>query len=156
MVLSNGEDGPLKFEIGENVYVQDQETWDIFEATIVTPPTKLTPHYTVQLQDGTREDVDLKDIYTEYNVPSSGKPSVSMGFFCPDWLQRDQKVTLLHDNVYKQGYLNINNDNLWEFVMRDKEGRITFNANLSDIQYSWKMQMQENSFDVGWQDNLAH
>ena len=79
-----------------------------------------------------------------------------MGFFCPDWLQRDQKITLLHDNAYKQGYLNINDDNLWEFVMRDKEGQITFHTDLSDIQYSWKMQMQENSFDMGWQDNLAH
>ena len=93
---------------------------------------------------------------TEYNVPSSGKQSILMDFFCPDWLQRNQKITLLHDNVYKQGYLNINDDNLWEFLMRDKEGWITFCTNLYDIQNLWKMQIQENSFNVGWQDNLAH
>ena len=79
-----------------------------------------------------------------------------MGFFCPDWLKRDQKVTLLHDDIYKLGYLHINEDNLWEFVTRDKDGNITFRADLSDIQYSWKMRMQENTFDVGWTDNLAH
>ena len=46
--------------------------------------------------------------------------------------------------------------NLWEFVTRDKDGNITFRADLSDIQYSWKMRMQENTFDIGWQDNFAH
>lgn len=119
--------------------MQDQETWDIFETTVVTPPTKCTPNYTIHLQDRTFEDVKLEDMYTEYNVPSSGKPSISMGFFCPDWLHRNQKVTCLHDNVYRQGYLNINDENLWEFVTRNKQGQINFCTDLADIQYLWKL-----------------
>ena len=150
LVLSNREDSPLKFNVGKTVYVQDQETWDIFEATVVTTPTKCTPHYTICLQDRKFEDINLEDMYMEYNILSSGKPSISMGFFWPNWLQHDQKVTLLHDNVYWQGYLNINDDSLWEFFTLDKEGHITFCTDLDDIKYSWKMRIKENSFDVGW------
>ena len=71
-------------------------------------------------------------------------------------MKQDQKVSLLHDEVYKQGYLHINNDQMFEFVSRDSEGRITFTYDLSDIQYSWKMRMQENTFNIGWQENMAH
>ena len=56
-------------------------------------------------------------------------------------MEQDQKVTLLNDDVYKHGYLNINDHQLWEFVSRDTERQITFYYNLSDIQYSWKMRM---------------
>ena len=94
-------------------------------------------------------------MYDENSVPLTGKPSDSLGFFRPEWLKQDQKVSLLHDEVYKQGYLNINKDNLWEFVSRDTDGRITFTYNIPDIQHSWKMQMQENTFDIGWQENIA-
>ena len=59
---------------------------------------------------------------------------------------------ILHDDLYKQGYLNINKDNLWEFVSRDLDGRITFTHSLSDIQYSWKIRMEENTFNIGWQE----
>ena len=61
----------------------------------------------------------------------------------------------MHDEVYKQGYLDINKDNIWEFVSRDTDGRITFTYNIPDIQHSWKMRMQENTFDIGWQENIA-
>ena len=38
------------------------------------------------------------------------------------------------------------------FVSRDTDGRIVFIPSLSNIQYSWKMRMLENMFDIGWQD----
>ena len=44
---------------------------------------------------------------------------------------------------------------MWEFVTRDNDGNITLRANLSDIQYSWKMRLQENTFDVGWNDEMV-
>ena len=52
--------------------------------------------------------------------------------------------------------MNINKENIFEFVSRDSEGRITFTHDLADIQYSWKMRMQENTFDIGWQENVAN
>lgn len=64
-------------------------------------------------------------------------------------------MTLLHDNIYKHGYLNLDKENLWEFVTRDAEGRITSQIEIADLQYSWKMRMQENTFDVGWEDYCA-
>ena len=86
-------------------------------------------------------DVLLKDIYTKDTVPAFGKPSVLMGFFCPEWLKRDQKVTLLQNDVYKQGFLDLNDHNLWEFVTRDTNGNVKSCANLLDLQYTWKMRM---------------
>ena len=86
-VISNGNDGPSKFDIDESVFVQCQDTFDIFPATITMPPTSQTKCYTVELDDGTNMDVLPKDIYTEDTVPASGKPSISMGFFCPKWLK---------------------------------------------------------------------
>ena len=33
-----------------------------------------------------------------------------LAFFCPEWLKQDQKVTILKDDIYKNGHLNINKD----------------------------------------------
>ena len=60
----------------------------------------------------------------------------------------------MHDEVYKQGYLNINKNNLWEFVSCNPDGQITFTYDLSDIQYTWKIRMQKNTFNIGWQENI--
>ena len=118
-VLSNKDDKPVKFDIDERVFIQCQESYDILEGTIVTPPTSKSNFYTVQMTDGEQMNVKTKDIYTEHTVPASGKPSISLGFFAPKWLKQDQKVTLLHRDVYRRGYLSIGKDNLWDFVIRD-------------------------------------
>ena len=78
---------------------------------------------------------------------------MSMGFFFPNQLKQSQKVTLLRNNVYKHRYLNLEKDNLWEFVTCDADGRITSQVGIADLQYSWKMQMQENIFAIGQEDN---
>ena len=39
-------------------------------------------------------------------------------------MKQDQKITILKDNVYKKGHLNINKDGLWEFVTYDADGEI--------------------------------
>ena len=156
-VLSDKPDGPTKFSIGERVFVQCQETFDIMEATVTTPPTTKSKFYSVMLSDDSSvHDVEPENVYSEHDAPASGKPSASLGFFRPDWLKQDQKVTLLQDDIYRCGYLSINNDNLWEFVTRDAEGQVLSKSDISDIQYSWKMRMQENTFDIGWQEDIAH
>ena len=45
---------------------------------------------------------------------------------------------------------------LWEFVTYDADGRISSTSSLSDLQYTWKMRMQENTFDIGWNFEMAH
>ena len=47
------------------------------------------------------------DLYRANNVTTAGKLSTSFGFFRPDWMKQGQKVMLLHNDVYKQGFLNI-------------------------------------------------
>ena len=141
LVILNENDGPSKFDIDKSVFVHCQDTFDIFPATITIPPTSQTKCYTIKLDDGTQMDVLLKDIYTEDTAPASGKPSISMGFFFPEWLKRDQKVTLLQNDVYKQGLLDFNDHNLWEFITRDIDSNITSRADLLDLQYTWKMRM---------------
>ena len=108
----------------------------IHPATIEIPPTSRSKFYTIKLEDGSTTDVDGKDIYTKHTVPTSGEPTTSISFFCPDWLKQGQKVTILHDNIYKHGYLSLDKDILWEFVTRDAEGRITSQVEIADLQYS--------------------
>ena len=62
----------------------------------------------------------------------------------------------MHYEVYKQGYLHINKDNLWEFVSQNLDGQITFTYDISDVQFNQKMRIQENTFGIGWQENIAH
>ena len=62
------------------------------------------------------------------------------------------KGDVLHDDVYKQESLNIDKNSMWEFVSRDADGRILFSYSLADLQFTWKLQMQENTFDIGWQE----
>ena len=94
-------------------------------------------YYTVTLvDDSSINNVDPSDLYCANDVQFAEKLSASLGFFRPDWLKQGQKVLLLHNNVCKQGYLNINKDNIWGFVSQDTNERITFTHSLSNIQYS--------------------
>ena len=70
-------------------------------------------------------------------------------------MKQDQQVTLLHHDKYCRGYLNVNEDGYWEFVTRGRDGCITMTVPLNDLEYSWKMRLQENTFEIGWQDGLA-
>ena len=62
---------------------------------------------------------------------------------------------MLSNITYLHGYLSLLKDNTWEFVTRDCDGKITNTIDISDIQYSWKMCIQENTFDVGWSFDAA-
>lgn len=118
-VISKHKDNRTKFNIEKSSFVQDQTIYNIFEATIVVPLISRSKFYTIKL--------------TKYSTLFSDKPSIKMGFFCPDWLKHDQKVTLLHDNVYHKEYLNLNNDNLLEFFSHDANRNITLQADISDL-----------------------
>ena len=133
--------------------MQDNKTYDILEGTVTMPRTTQNIYYTVTLVDDSLvHDVAPSDLYGANDVPSAGKPSTSLGFFRPDWMKQGQKVMLLHDDVYKQGFLNIDKNSMWEFVSRDADGRILFFYSYADLQFSWKIRMQENTFDIGWQE----
>ena len=82
--------------------------------------------YTIILENnGTDIDIDLNHIYNTDSVPASGNPSISLGFFQPEWMKHDQKVTPLLNNKYRAGYLNLNKDNYLEFVRHGSNGQIT-------------------------------
>ena len=90
-----------------------------------------------------------KDIYTEHMVPASRKPSVLLEFFILEWFKQDQKLTLLHWNLYRQGYLLIGIKNLWDFVTRDWDRNNVVIVPIANIAYSWKRRLQENTFELG-------
>ena len=79
--LLDKEDRPLDFDIDERVFIQYKESYDILEGT---PPTSKSNFYTIRISNRDDRNVETKDIYiyTEYMVPVSGKPSVSLGFVC--------------------------------------------------------------------------
>ena len=84
-VLSEKDDTPTKFSIGERVFMLDNKTYDILEGTVTMPPTIQNKYYTITLVDDSLvHNVAPSDLYGANDVPSAGKPSVSLGFFRPE------------------------------------------------------------------------
>ena len=101
-VLSEKSDAPTKFNISEKVFVKDSKTYDILEDMMMMPPTTKSKFYTIELSDDSSiHDIPPSNVYDENNVPSIGKPSDSLGFFRPKWLKQNQKVSILHEEVFK-------------------------------------------------------
>ena len=142
-------DTPSKFDIGEVVYILTASK-DVVSGIVETPPTTLSTWYTIRLENGETMVADPNDIYTEYNVPATGSPSETLGFFTPDWLQQDAKVTILHEDKYVRGYMQLDDDSFWEFVTRGTDGKVQLGIPLPDLAYSWKSRLQENILQLGW------
>ena len=53
-----------------------------------------------------------------------------------DELKQDQKVTLLHQNMYRRGYLLIGKENLGDFVIRNRDSNDVDTIPIADIVYS--------------------
>lgn len=100
-------------------------------ATIKMPPTSRSWHYTVILEGGSELDIIGKHIYDSNPIPAFGKPSQALGFFKPGWLKSGQKINLLIHHKYCKGYLSLDNDNFWEFVLPGKDGQITKQESLN-------------------------
>ena len=60
-------------------------------------------------------------------------------------MKKDQKVTILKDDVYKKRHLNINKDGFWEFIAYDVDGRISYTSSLLDLQYTRKVRMHDKT-----------
>ena len=81
-VLSEKSNAPTKFAIGDKVFVQNNEIYDILEGTVVKSLTTNSKFYTIELSDDASiHDVPQLNVYDENSVPSTGKPSDSLGFF---------------------------------------------------------------------------
>ena len=90
-LLSGKDDTPTKFSIGERVFMQDKKMYDILEGTVTMPPTTQNKYYTVTLVDDSLVHVVLpSDLYGVNDVPSARKPSLSLGFFRPEWMKQGQ------------------------------------------------------------------
>eukprot|EP00531_Pseudo-nitzschia_arenysensis_P008906 CAMPEP_0116127296 /NCGR_PEP_ID=MMETSP0329-20121206/6769_1 /TAXON_ID=697910 /ORGANISM="Pseudo-nitzschia arenysensis, Strain B593" /LENGTH=2217 /DNA_ID=CAMNT_0003621395 /DNA_START=65 /DNA_END=6718 /DNA_ORIENTATION=- len=148
-------DTPSKFDVGEAVFVLDSEK-DIQTGIVEIPPTAQSEWYTVRLETGESIVAGVEDIFTEYTVPATGPPTESLGFFAPEWLKQDSKVTYLYNGSYHHGYLALDNDYFWEFVTRSKDGKVNIRVPLPDLAYSWKSRIQENVLQLGWQNNVAY
>ena len=155
-VLSDGNSTPTKFNAGNAAFIQCQETFDIIDITVTMVPTSKTKKYTVQLQNKYTRNANLDHIFDKHNTSAPGTPSTSLAFFRPEWLKQDQKVTILKNDIYKKRHLNINKDGLWEFVTYNADGRISYTSSLSDLKSTWKMIMQENTFDIRWNFEITH
>ena len=100
----------------------------------------MSEFYTVRLETGNIQNVSPADVFFEEAAPA-GTPSMSLGFFTPEWMKQDCQVTLLHEDKYKHGYLNLDADNDWEFVTRSREGKTVEAIPLLDLAYSWKYRL---------------
>ena len=57
--MSEKSDAPTKFTIGERVFVQDSETYDILEGTVTMPLTTKCKFYTIEVLD----DSSIHDVH---------------------------------------------------------------------------------------------
>ena len=93
-----------------------------WKTTIVeTPRTSISDYYTIRLETDVLANVKDVNIFFEERAPV-GTPSIALGFFTPEWLKKGCQVTLLHNDVYKRGYFELDAENDWEFVTRNREG----------------------------------
>ena len=103
-VLSGGNTSLPKFNAGDAVFIQCQETFDILDVKVTMVSTSKTKKYTIQLQNKSTINIDPDHIFDEHNDPLPGTPSMSLAFFCPKKMKQDQKVTILKNGVYKKGH----------------------------------------------------
>ena len=122
-VLSSQDKPPNKFNVGDTVYVRLEDESDVVTGIVETPPTSMSDYYTIRLEHGVLVHVKDADVFFEEAAPVV-TPSISLGFFTPELLKKGCQVTLLHDDLYKRGYLELDADNDWEFVTRNIEGQI--------------------------------
>ena len=80
-VLLDGNSTPTKFNAGDALFIQCQETFDMIAVTVIMVPTSKTKKYTVYLQNQSTRNVDSDHIFDKYNVPASGTPSIMSVFF---------------------------------------------------------------------------
>jgi len=92
--------------------VKTNGTDNIEKGTIIAFRTSTTPKYSILLENGKPINAEPNDILPEGTSPDI-TPSIALGFFTPDWLKQDYKVTLLHKDKYKRGYLILDADNDW-------------------------------------------
>ena len=80
-VLSGKDDTRTKFNIGDCVFVQDNKIYDILEGRVTMPSTIMNKYYIVTLgNDSLVHNIDPSDLYGANDVPSTRKPSASLGF----------------------------------------------------------------------------
>ena len=125
-VLSSRDKSPSKFNVGDSVYVRLEDNGDVVTGTVETPPTSMSDYYTVRLETDVLANVKDANIFFEEAAPA-GTPSIALGFFTPEWLKKGCQVTLLHHDAYKRGYLELDAENDWEFVTRNREGDESWN-----------------------------
>ena len=65
-VLSGKDDTPTKFNIGDRVFMQDNQMYDILEGTVMMSPTTQNKKYTITLvHDSSIHNVMPPDLYDE-------------------------------------------------------------------------------------------
>ena len=147
-------DCPPKFDVGQVVCVIGTMD-DIVPGTIVTPPDTLSKCHAVKLENGEMINSPGEDIHLECVVPQTNVPTGSLGFFTPLWMTQDAKITLPINDECLQGHLNLGKDFFWEFVTRNHDGKIADAVPVPDLHCLWKNRLQENSLQLGWQDDVA-
>ena len=62
----------MKINIGEKVFIQNSEIYDIFEGTVIMSPTTKSKFYTIELSDDSLvHDVPPSNVYDENSRQAS-------------------------------------------------------------------------------------
>jgi hypothetical protein len=70
----------------------------------------------------------------------------------PEWCRIGVKVTLLVGNKYYKGALDLDEDQDWIFVVRNRNGKVVMEYTLVDLPYTWNTRLVEGTLVVGHED----
>ncbi len=70
----------------------------------------------------------------------------------PEWCRVGVKVTLLVGDKYYKGALDLDDDQDWIFVVRDRNGKVVMEYTLVDLPYTWNVRLLEGTLVVGHED----
>jgi hypothetical protein len=66
----------------------------------------------------------------------------------PEWCRVGVKVTLLVGDKYYKGALDLDDDQEWIFVVRDRNGKVVMDYTLVDLPYTWNIRLLEGTLVV--------
>jgi hypothetical protein len=70
----------------------------------------------------------------------------------PEWWRVGVKVTLLVGDKYYKGALDLDDNQDWIFVVRDRNGKVVMEYTLVDLPYTWNVRLLEGTLVVGHED----
>ncbi len=116
-------------------------------------PMSQTPYYTVRCEHFP-EDLAVEPENLCHPEATAGVSEDNIGIpMAPSWLHQGCRVKFMYGGSMWKGTFELDKDNDWEFVRRDRTGQKVVRYPVPDLIYSWRQRLLEQMLKVGWEDD---